>query len=287
MRILVTGANGQLGWELSRRLTSLGEVIALGPDQCDPAQPARLPDIIHGLNPDVIVNAAGYTAVDKAEQEEELAYTVNAESVGVLEEEARRTGAILVHYSTDYVFDGKKSAPYVEEDTPAPSTSMAVASLRAKPPFVNCPMRTSSSAPPGFMPLAAVTSCEPFSDWRMSAGDCRSSPIRSGHRRGRAILRTPPRLSFSNRSRAGGGPIWPWPVQPDHIRSRDPACNCASHPTKWESATISFAIAAYRNSTLFAAKDHPLPAARPKNSPLACGRVRDRFAVSLQTGSKL
>ena len=145
-------------------------MIALGPDQCDPAQPARLPDIIRGLNPDVIVNAAGYTAVDQAEQEEELDFTVNAESVGVLEEEARRTGAILVHYSTDYVFDGKKSAPYAKRIRPAPSTSMVVASLRAKPPFVNRPMRTSSSAPPGFMPLAAITSCEPFSDWCMSAG---------------------------------------------------------------------------------------------------------------------
>jgi dTDP-4-dehydrorhamnose reductase len=123
MRLLVTGANGQLGWELSRRLISLGAVIALGRDQCDLAQPSRLPDIIRRINPDVIVNAAAYTAVDKAELEEEFAVMVNGKSVGVLAEEARRVGAILVHYSTDYVFDGTKKAPYSEEDMPCPTNA--------------------------------------------------------------------------------------------------------------------------------------------------------------------
>jgi dTDP-4-dehydrorhamnose reductase len=98
----------------------LGEVIALGRDQCDLARPELLPSIIRGVKPDVIVNAAAYTAVDKAEQEEALAFTVNGKSVGVMAEEARRASALFVYYSTDYVFDGKKSAPYTEEDAPCP-----------------------------------------------------------------------------------------------------------------------------------------------------------------------
>jgi len=120
MRLLLTGATGQLGWELSHTLSSLGEVIALGRDRCDLAQPAGLPAVVRRIEPDVIVNAAAYTAVDRAEQEEELAFTVNAKSVGALAEEARRSGALLIHYSTDYVFDGSKNGAYTEDDTPSP-----------------------------------------------------------------------------------------------------------------------------------------------------------------------
>ena len=110
MRLLLTGANGQIGWELRQRLTSLGEVIPLGRQHCDLAQPARLPGVVRAISPDVIVNAAAHTAVDRAEQEEKLALKVNGESVGLLAEEARRAGAVLLHYSTDYVFDARKCA---------------------------------------------------------------------------------------------------------------------------------------------------------------------------------
>ncbi len=120
MRLLVMGANGQVGWELSRSLLPLGEVIALDRCQCDLSRPERLPALIRSINPDVIVNAAAYTAVDKAEDEEALAMIVNGTAVGVLAEEARIAGAFLVHYSTDYVFDGTKKAPYTEEDAPNP-----------------------------------------------------------------------------------------------------------------------------------------------------------------------
>ncbi len=120
MRLLLTGANGQVGWELARALVPLGEVVALGRAQCDLARPERLPDVVRDVNPDIIVNAAAYTAVDKAEEEEELASTVNGTAAGVLAEEARRRGALFVHYSTDYVFDGKKNTPYTEDDAPCP-----------------------------------------------------------------------------------------------------------------------------------------------------------------------
>ncbi len=120
MRLLVTGANGQVGWELRRCLMPLGEVIALGRDQCNLARPESLAGVIGDTKPDIIINAAAYTAVDKAEQDEALAVTVNGTSAGVLAEESRRAGALLVHYSTDYVFDGRKSTSYAEDDVPAP-----------------------------------------------------------------------------------------------------------------------------------------------------------------------
>ncbi len=116
MRLLVTGSNGQVGWELSRGLMPLGEVVALDRQQCDLSRPEQLPSLLRSLKPDIIVNAAAYTA----EREEPLATTVNGTAVGVLAQEAQRAGALLIHYSTDYVFDGVKDAPYAEEDASCP-----------------------------------------------------------------------------------------------------------------------------------------------------------------------
>ncbi|KPJ90135.1 MAG: dTDP-4-dehydrorhamnose reductase [Gammaproteobacteria bacterium SG8_11] len=120
MRIMLTGANGQVGWELSRSLMPLGEVIALNRGQCDLSHLESIPSIVREIKPDVIVNAAAYTAVDKAEEEEELATIINGASVGVLAEEAKKRNALLLHYSTDYVFDGTKAEPYTEDDIPTP-----------------------------------------------------------------------------------------------------------------------------------------------------------------------
>lgn len=119
-KILLLGANGQVGWELSRSLMPLGEVVPITRAQCDLSRPETLSAIVNEIKPDVIVNAAAYTAVDKAEEEEELATIINGTSVGVLAEEARKHNALFVHYSTDYVFDGTKSESYTEEDTPNP-----------------------------------------------------------------------------------------------------------------------------------------------------------------------
>lgn len=118
--ILLTGADGQIGWELRRALAPLGRVAAMRRAELDLADPAGIRGTVRSVAPGLIVNAAAYTAVDRAEEEPELAHRVNAEAPGVLAEEAARTGALLVHYSTDYVFDGEKRSPYVETDTPAP-----------------------------------------------------------------------------------------------------------------------------------------------------------------------
>jgi dTDP-4-dehydrorhamnose reductase len=120
MRLLVTGAGGQVGWELCRSLMPLGDVVAPDRSQCDFSQPELLPGLIRSVKPDVVVNAAGYTAVDRAEQEEMLATTVNGTAAGVLADESRKAGILLVHYSTDYVFDGVKPTPYSEDDAPHP-----------------------------------------------------------------------------------------------------------------------------------------------------------------------
>ena len=124
MKIVLFGKNGQVGWELQRSLASLGEVTSLdrhSTDHCgDLFNLGGLAATVRALRPDVIVNAAAYTAVDKAESEPELARTVNALAPGVLAQEAAKLGALLVHYSTDYVFDGSGSRPWTEADTPAP-----------------------------------------------------------------------------------------------------------------------------------------------------------------------
>ena len=120
MRILLTGCAGQLGRELKRSLCCLGEVIACDRQEFDLADPDALRDAVRDAAPAVIVNAAAHTAVDKAESEPELAMAINAVAPGILAEEAKRLGALLIHYSTDYVFDGTKPAPYTEDDSPAP-----------------------------------------------------------------------------------------------------------------------------------------------------------------------
>jgi dTDP-4-dehydrorhamnose reductase len=118
--ILLIGKNGQVGWELRQALTPLGRVIALGRAEMDLTQPDAIRTTIREVAPDIIVNAAGYTAVDKAESEPDLAMQVNAIAPGVMAEESKRLNALLVHYSTDYVFDGTLSVPYVEDDEPNP-----------------------------------------------------------------------------------------------------------------------------------------------------------------------
>lgn len=128
MKILLLGRNGQVGWELQRALSVLGEVVALGSDTTknpgelcgDFTDLAGLEQTVLRVQPDVIVNAAAHTAVDKAESEPELAQTINALAPAVLAQAATKTGAWLVHYSTDYVFDGSGSMPWKETDATAP-----------------------------------------------------------------------------------------------------------------------------------------------------------------------
>jgi dTDP-4-dehydrorhamnose reductase len=119
-RILLTGMTGQVGAELAVSLAPLGEVFACDRNTFDLGDPAAIVATVRKLRPDIIVNAAAYTAVDRAEAEPALAMAVNGTAPGVLAEEALRLNAVLVHYSTDYVFDGTKREPYDEDDAPNP-----------------------------------------------------------------------------------------------------------------------------------------------------------------------
>jgi dTDP-4-dehydrorhamnose reductase len=131
-RILLLGAAGQVGVELRRSFAETGEIVALGRDVIDLAQPEQIRAVIRSIVPDVILNAAAYTAVDRAESEPELARTINSLAPGILAEEALRTGALLVHYSTDYVFDGSKKTPWLESDTPNPVNTYGATKLEGE-----------------------------------------------------------------------------------------------------------------------------------------------------------
>ncbi|PTT29020.1 dTDP-4-dehydrorhamnose reductase [Pseudomonas sp. HMWF021] len=120
MKILICGRNGQVSQELQASLAGLGSLVVLGRDRLDLAQPAQIRQHVRQVAPDLIINAAAHTAVDQAQSEPELAFAINATGPGILAEEAASLGVPLIHYSTDYVFDGSKHEPYVESDAPNP-----------------------------------------------------------------------------------------------------------------------------------------------------------------------
>ena len=122
-RILLIGKNGQVGRELARSLPSLGSITVLNRHELDLLSPNDIRRVIRSAAPDLIVNAAAYTAVDNAETDEAAAFAVNAQAPGVMAQEAKSLGALLVHYSTDYVFDGAKNSPYCEGDPPNPQNA--------------------------------------------------------------------------------------------------------------------------------------------------------------------
>lgn len=147
-KILQIGKIGQLGWELLRTCAPLGEVVALDYPEVDLSDSRGLRELVQSVKPDIIINAAAYTNVDKAESEPERARAINATGPGVLAEEAKKLKAVLVHYSTDYVFDGTKGSPYVETDQPNPlnvygQTKLEGEQVIAASGCVNLVMRTS------------------------------------------------------------------------------------------------------------------------------------------------
>lgn len=130
MRILLIGKNGQIGWELKRELAGLGEIVALGKEDLDLCQPDRIRQTVQQVRPGLIINAAAYTAVDRAEEEPDRAMAINGAAPGILAEEAKKTGAALIHYSTDYVFDGEKtSGAYIETDVLNPKNVYGLTKL--------------------------------------------------------------------------------------------------------------------------------------------------------------
>lgn len=131
-KILLTGINGQVGHALYPKLQALGEVVAVDRNQLDLSNPAAIRAVVQHIKPDLIINPAAYTAVDKAESEPELANAINGIAPGIFAEEAAKLGALLVHYSTDYVFDGKKTTAYVETDETNPLSVYGASKLEGE-----------------------------------------------------------------------------------------------------------------------------------------------------------
>lgn len=278
-RILIIGANGQVGWELTRTLMPLGAVIALERNQCDLAHPELIEALIESVAPDVIVNAAAYTAVDKAEQEPGLAMTINAEAPAKLAAAARRRGALLVHYSTDYVFDGTKTSPYLEGDSPRPASAYGRTKLAGEEAI-----RSS-----GADHLVLRTS------WVYAA-------------RGKNFLRTILRLA-SERDTLRivadqfGAPTWARLVAEVTalMLHQEIACRnggtfksglfhlAAAGDTSWhafagaivDGARARGAALTCRSITPITTAEYPLPAARPANSRLATDLLAARYGIVL------
>lgn len=272
-RILLLGRNGQVGWELQRTLAPLGEVVALGRDDVDLAAPDQIRAAVRAHLPRVIVNAAAYTAVDRAESEPDAAFAINARAPGILAEEAARAGALFVHYSTDYVFDGSGTRPYTEEDEVGPRSVYGRSKLEGE--------------------QAVQAACEAHLVFRTSwvYGT-----------RGANFLRTMLRL-FAEREEVRvvadqhGAPTWSRMIAEATALVLGPACAgvaqrsgvyhlTAGGATTWHgfASAIHGAVAggcATRVVTPIGTEDYPTPASRPAYSVLSTEKLRNELGVVL------
>ena len=272
MKILLTGCAGQLGRELKRSLACLGDLVACDRRQLDLAQPDALRDVVRAMAPTIIVNAAAYTAVDQAEAEPELAAAINAEAPGILAEEARRLDALLIHYSTDYVFDGGKPAPYVEDDVAAPLSAYG------------------RSKREGELAIAASGARHLI---------FRSSWVFGLH--GDNFMKTMLRLGREREELRVVGDQFGAPTWTRHLADATalilarkdvpsgPYHLAAAGETSWHGYAEAIFAEAQRAGLLeklpvvrrIASADYPLPAPRPANSRLDCSRLRRDFGLAL------
>jgi dTDP-4-dehydrorhamnose reductase len=281
-RILLVGAQGQVGWELRRSLATQGEVIAVGrqtaPHALDLSQPEAILPLVETIQPNWIVNAAAYTAVDKAEQEAELAQTINAIAPGLLAEAAGLVGAQLVHYSTDYVFDGTASSPYKEADAPNPQGVYGRTKLEGEEAI-------------------AKSGC----DWLI----LRTAWVYGG--RGHNFLRTMRRLAREREelrvvADQRGAPTWSRHIAEataqilaqlgDDRAAWHRACGVYHLTSAGEASWHDFASAivehqrqnepiACQRVTAITTADYPTPAQRPAYSALNCEKLATTFGIRL------
>jgi dTDP-4-dehydrorhamnose reductase len=287
IRVLVTGARGQLGAELAREFAGRSEVIAHDRSSLDLERPGEIAARIREARPDVILNAAAYTAVDRAETEVDAARAVNAVAPAVLAAEAKRLGALLVHYSTDYVFDGTKKTPYVETDPTAPLNAYGRTKLEGEEAVAasgcdHAILRTSwVYAPHGrnFM-LTMLRLAGTQKELRV-VDDQRGAPT-SSRQLARATLEL---LARNDRSR---------PIGPDDLERVRNASGVYHATAAGETTWFGFAQEIFdrwsrRPGNVFvmprviaiASADYPTPARRPANSVLSNARLAETFGVRL------
>lgn len=280
-RILLFGRNGQVGTELAKALKTLGDVTALDRTQADFSQPASLRDIVAAHGPDIIVNAAAYTAVDRAETEATLAQAVNADSPGALAQAAREIDALLVHYSTDYVFNGLKQSPYVEDDTTDPQGVYG----RSK-----CDGEEAVRAS-GARHLILRTS------WVYAAHG--NNFVRTMLRlaRERETLRvvadqigaptgaaTIAEVTVQCLARLADGTVDPMTASGTYHLTASGATSwhgLASAVVEQARTTLGADALTVRDVQPITAAEYPLPAARPANSRLCCDKLQDRFGLRM------
>ncbi|MFO1345121.1 MAG: dTDP-4-dehydrorhamnose reductase [Rhodocyclaceae bacterium] len=278
--ILLFGANGQVGWQLQRALSPLGTVTAVDHTECDLSDTSAIRTTIAAVKPRIIVNAAAYTAVDRAESEPELARAINATAPAVMAEAAKALGALLVHYSTDYVFDGTKPTPYVESDATAPMSVYGTTKRDGETAVVAA----------GGRALVLRTS------WVFGARGHNfvKTILRLAHE-GRALrivddqvgAPTPAALisditgqilaATRRGSEIGDARLY-------HLAAANPVswCGFAREILRQAAATPGFAtLPAPETVAGIATADYPLPAKRPANSRLDCGRLERDFDLEL------
>lgn len=229
MKILLLGKNGQVGWELQRALSVLGEVVALdrhpastpyGELKGDLSDLDSLRAAIIAVSPQVIVNAAAYTAVDKAESERETAHIVNALASQVMAEEAKRLGAWLVHYSTDYVFDGTGTTPWRETDSVAPVNYYGATKLEGEQLIQASGCKHLISAPAGCTLREVTTSPRRWCGWPKNVQRSMSSRIRSVFPRSRSARRCGRFGAAAGVAQPGSG----WGLPPSSVGRNNMAC---------------------------------------------------------------
>jgi len=272
MRILLAGAAGQLGRELKRSLACLGELVALDRNGLDLSDSSQLSATVRSIAPSVIVNAAAYTAVDRAETDVATATAINATAPGILAAEARRLGALLIHYSTDYVFDGKKPTPYTEDDAPAPLSAYG------------------RSKQEGELAIASEGGRHLI---------FRTSWVYGLH--GSNFLKTMLRLARERDELRIVGDQFGAPAWTRHLADvttlivarHEDACGlyhlAPTGETNWYAYAEAIFAEARRIGLLdktptlhrITSADYPLPAARPSNSRLDCSRLQRDFGISL------
>lgn len=276
MRILLTGVNGQVGWELQRTLAPLGEVIVVDRSRLDLVDSAAIRRSVEAIAPDLIVNPAAYTAVDKAESEPDLAHAINAVAPGELAQAAAARGIPIVHFSTDYVFDGRKQGAYSEDDAPNPLGVYGATKLAGEQAIQRA----------GIPHLILRTS------WVYGL-------------RGRNFLLTMQRLARERDTLAVvddqfGAPTWSrliaeatalaiarWLDRPDQTATSGIYHLSCGGRTSWHGFTAAIlAHSAKPDEKLASLKaipstGYPTPAARPANSQLACDKLAARFGVRL------
>lgn len=286
-RFLITGCNGQVGFELQRTLAPLGEVTALDRQGMNLADPNSIRQAIQTYRPDVIVNPAAYTAVDKAESDRETAHAVNGVAPGIIGEEAAKLGALVIHYSTDYVYDGSKAGPYLETDATHPlgvygQTKLAGELALAESGAKHLIFRTSwVFGAHGSNFLKTILRLASERDELKIVADQFGAPTSAG-----LIAEVTAQVlgSFLSESDRDAFPLGTY-----HL--------AAAGTTSWHEYAryvVELAIAAGLNLRATPETIHPIPAAaypmpapRPANSTLNTGLLRNRFHLDLppwQTG---